>query len=38
MWRLLSMIKDIWGGRCFEMVSVEDGLSAESFVTIEFVE
>lgn len=35
---LVSMVKDIWGGCCFEMVPVEDGLSVESSVTIEFVE
>jgi hypothetical protein len=38
MWKLLSLAKDIWVGRCSEMVFVEDGLSADSFVTAEFVE
>jgi hypothetical protein len=38
MWKLLSLAKDIWVGRCSEMVFVEDGLSADSSVTTEFVE
>jgi hypothetical protein len=38
MWRLLPLVKDIWVGRCSEMVFVEDGLSADSSVTAEFVE
>ena len=38
MWKLLSLAKDIWVGRCSEMVFVEDGLSADSSVTAEFVE
>uniref|UniRef100_A0A2N9F0S6 Uncharacterized protein n=1 Tax=Fagus sylvatica TaxID=28930 RepID=A0A2N9F0S6_FAGSY len=38
MWKLLSLAKDIWVGRCSEVVFVEDGLSADSSVTAEFVE
>ena len=38
MWKLFSFVKDIWVGRCSEMVFVEDGLSADSSVTAEFVE
>ena len=38
MWKLLSMVGDIWGGRLSEMVFVKDGLSAKSFVITEFAE
>ena len=38
MWKLLSLVKDIWVGYCSKMVFVEDGLSADSSVTAEFVE
>ena len=38
MWRFLSKVENIWGGRCSEMVLVEDGLPADSFVTADFVE
>uniref|UniRef100_A0A2N9FEB2 DUF7745 domain-containing protein n=1 Tax=Fagus sylvatica TaxID=28930 RepID=A0A2N9FEB2_FAGSY len=38
MWKLLSTAKKIWGRHFFEMVFVEDGLPADSSVTVEFVE
>jgi hypothetical protein len=38
MWRLLSRIKDIWGGRLSEMVLIDGGLHADSSVTPDFVE
>uniref|UniRef100_A0A2N9I3T8 DUF7745 domain-containing protein n=1 Tax=Fagus sylvatica TaxID=28930 RepID=A0A2N9I3T8_FAGSY len=38
MWRLLSGVKDMWGGRRSEMVLVEDGLPADSSVTADFAE
>ena len=38
MWRFLSSVGDIWGGRRSEMVLVEDGLPADSSVTIDFAE
>uniref|UniRef100_A0A2N9HX84 Uncharacterized protein n=1 Tax=Fagus sylvatica TaxID=28930 RepID=A0A2N9HX84_FAGSY len=33
MWKFLSMVRNIWGGRLSEMVFVKDGLSAKSSVT-----
>ncbi len=38
MWRLLSGVKNMRRGRLFEMVLVEDGLPADSFVTADFAE
>jgi hypothetical protein len=38
MWRSLSWVESIWGGRCSEMVLVEGGLHADSFVTPDFAE
>ena len=38
MWRFLTRVEDIWRGRCSEMVLVEDGLLADSFITADFVE
>ena len=38
MWRFLTRVEDIWRGRCSEMVLVEDGLLADSSVTVDFVE
>uniref|UniRef100_A0A2N9GZ98 Uncharacterized protein n=1 Tax=Fagus sylvatica TaxID=28930 RepID=A0A2N9GZ98_FAGSY len=38
MWKLLSMVRNIWGGRLSEMAFVKDGLSTENSVTTEFVE
>ena len=37
MWRSLSWVENIWGGRCSEMVLVEGGLHADSSVTPDFV-
>ena len=37
MWRFLTRVEDIWRGRCLEMVLVEDGLLADSFITADFV-
>jgi hypothetical protein len=36
MWRFLSWVESIWGGRCSEMVFVEGGLHANSSVTPDF--
>uniref|UniRef100_A0A2N9FHX5 DUF7745 domain-containing protein n=1 Tax=Fagus sylvatica TaxID=28930 RepID=A0A2N9FHX5_FAGSY len=38
MWRLLSRIEDIWGGRLSEMVLIEEGSPGDSSVTSDFVE
>uniref|UniRef100_A0A2N9I3X0 Uncharacterized protein n=1 Tax=Fagus sylvatica TaxID=28930 RepID=A0A2N9I3X0_FAGSY len=38
MWRSLSWVESIWGGRCSEMVLVEGGLHADSSVTPNFSE
>uniref|UniRef100_A0A2N9HGJ0 DUF7745 domain-containing protein n=1 Tax=Fagus sylvatica TaxID=28930 RepID=A0A2N9HGJ0_FAGSY len=38
MWRLLSRVEDIWGGRLSEMVLIEGGLHADNSVTLDFVE
>ena len=38
MWRLLSRIEDIWGGRLLEIVLIEEGSPGDSSVTSDFVE
>ena len=38
MWRLLSRIEDIWGGRLSEIVLIEEGSPGDSSVTSDFVE
>ena len=38
MWRLLSRIEDIWGGRLSEIVLIEEGSLGDSSVTSDFVE
>ncbi len=38
MWRFLTRVENIWGGRCSEMVLVEGGLHVDSSVTSDFVE
>jgi hypothetical protein len=38
MWRSLSWVESIWGGRCSEMVFVEGGLHVDSSVTPDFAE
>ena len=37
MWRFLTRVENIWGGRCSEMVLVEGGLHADSSITPDFV-
>ena len=37
MWRLLSRIEDIWGGRLSKIVLIEEGSPGDSSVTSDFV-
>ena len=37
-WRLLSKIEDIWGGRLSEIVLIEEGSPGDSSITSDFVE